>query len=41
MRGNDLVFDAEVVESENVLSRAAFKSVEVFDLKVVLVPFQL
>ena len=40
MRGNDLIFDTEVIESENVLRRPTFESVKIFDLKMIFVPFE-
>ena len=40
MRSNDLIFDTEVIESENVLRRPTFESVKIFDLKMIFVPFE-
>ena len=41
MRGDDLVFDAEVVESQDILRRSALECVQIFHLEVVLVPLEL
>ena len=38
MGGNDFVFDSEVVQCEDVFSGSALESVQIFNLKVVLVP---
>jgi len=40
MGGDDLVFDSKMVQCEDVFGGSALESVQIFDLKVVLVPLK-